>query len=142
MVLRQTYVASAAYFSPYVLWRIMMRTKFLVSTTVVVVLVAGASLFAFGRSKPAATLPKCAGGACCTAPESSSTSDECCIECLQCCALDGCCAECLECCLAMGCGDCFVSVTNAKPSVTTVRPAPEFHTDVTPAADSADGLKE
>lgn len=85
-----------------------MRTKMIATATVMVLLVAGASLFAFSHSRPTVP-PPCRGGVCCAASEKSNVTDECCLECLQCCALDGCCEECLQCCLAMGCGDCFVS---------------------------------
>lgn len=114
-----------------------MRTKLFVGSASAVLLVIAAVAFAGAFTKPQPTItqqsyicpvtgeelpcPLCCPYNAQAAQQSAQTPscgtcEDCCPECLACCAEDGCCWECILCCIEMGCDPtcCFPSNTGVK----------------------------
>jgi hypothetical protein len=114
-----------------------MRTKLFTAFVAVAVLAMACGAWTYARGKTRADSccypgseccfpgSPCCDGHCGSCAKPDTCCQDCCPECLACCAEDGCCWECFLCCLQMGCDPlcCFPDLTSVRAPVKSAQPA-------------------
>lgn len=87
-----------------------MRTKLFIGTALAVAVAITTVAFAggFAKAKPVVTPQAVTIVKSEVESQPSSATEDCCLECILCCAIDGGCWECFQCCIEMGCDPSFM----------------------------------